>query len=178
MKETRIWYREPWVWLIIALPMSAVIGGMITIYLAITSNDGLVEDDYYERGKTINRVLARDEAAARYQLQAIVGIDSQSGQVTMTLESSNYLHPEHVNLLLLHPTRAGHDQQVRLELSGEGTYIGSIRLTVTAYWHVRLETDDWRLSGRMQLPQEKTLKLMPRNTDTSNGIPGQSGDNP
>jgi hypothetical protein len=32
MAETKRWYAEPWVWLLIALPMTAVIGGMITIY--------------------------------------------------------------------------------------------------------------------------------------------------
>ena len=54
MADTKRWYAEPWVWLLIALPMTAVIGGMITIYLAVTTSDGLVVDDYYKRGKAIN----------------------------------------------------------------------------------------------------------------------------
>lgn len=162
MTEKRSWYREPWVWLVIALPMSAVIGGMITIYLAVTSSDGLVVDDYYKRGKAINMELARDQAAARYQLQAIVGIDSQSGQVTMTLESRNYLRPEQVRLLLLHPTRAGHDQQVLLETAGKGVYTGVLRPVASANWHVQLEADDWRLSGRVRLPLGEPVRLEPQ----------------
>ena len=119
MTDTKPWYRQPWVWLLIALPMSAVIGGMITIYLAVTSSDGLVVDDYYKRGKTINLELARDRAAAHYQLSALFQIDSQGGQITVTLDSRDHLQPRHIRLLLLHPTRAGNDQVVLL-VAGRG----------------------------------------------------------
>lgn len=161
MTETRRWYREPWVWLLIALPMSAVIGGMITIYLAVTSSDGLVVDDYYKRGKTINLELARDQAAARYELEALVRIDSQSGQVNVKLDSRDHLQPEYVRLLLLHPTRAGYDQHVMLEPDGEGVYRGAVSPVSPASWHVQLETDDWRLAGRVLLPQAEPLRLRP-----------------
>ena len=151
----------------IALPASAVIGGMITIYLAIVSSDGLVEDDYYKRGKTINLELARDQVAAHQELQAILGMNSQTGQVTVRLESRDQVHPERVSLLLLHPTRAGKDQRIQLEPDRKGVYIGTARPIEPANWHVQLETDDWRLSGRMQLPQEETLRLIPQKTQAS-----------
>ena len=167
MIGARPWYREPWVWLMIALPASAVIGGMITIYLAIVSSDGLVEDDYYKRGKTINLELARDQVAAHQELQAILGMNSQSGQVTVRLESRDKLHPENVRLLLLHPTRAGKDQRIQLEPDGKGVYIGTARLVEPANWHVQLETDNWRLSGRVQLPHEGPFRLVPQDTQAS-----------
>jgi hypothetical protein len=167
MIEKRHWYREPWVWLLIALPASAVIGGMVTIYLAIVSSDGLVEDDYYKRGKTINLELARDQVAAHQELQAIVGINSQTGQVTVRLESRDQLFPERVSFLLLHPTRAGKDQRIELEPDVKGVYIGTARPVEAASWHVQLETGDWRLSGRMQLPGQATLRLVPQNTPVS-----------
>jgi len=126
-----------------------------------------VEDDYYERGKTINLELARDQVAAQQELQAILGMNSQTGQVTVRLESRDHVHPERVSLLLLHPTRAGKDQRIQLEPDGKGVYTGTARPIETANWHVQLETDDWRLSGRMQLPQEESLRLMPQNTQAS-----------
>jgi len=168
MTETRPWYREPWVWLMIALPASAVIGGMITIYLAIVSSDGLVEDDYYKRGKTINLELARDQLAAQQELQAILGINSQTRQVTVRLESRDHVRPERVSLLLLHPTRAGKDQRIELEPDGKGVYIGTARPVEPANWHVQLETGDWRLSGRMQLPGQENIRLVPQNMPVSN----------
>ena len=160
----RPWHREPWVWLIIALPMSAVIAGMFTLYLAITTSDGLVVDDYYKRGKAINLDLARDQAAARYELEAQLMIDPQDGQVTVQLLSRDKLRPELVRMLLMHPTRAGHDQVVRLEPAGEGIYSGVISPLAPASWHVQLEADDWRLSGRTPLPQAGPLRLESQNT--------------
>ncbi|MDH3789193.1 MAG: FixH family protein [Xanthomonadales bacterium] len=39
------WYREPWPWVAIAIPLAAVIMGMTTLYLAISNPDYLVVDD-------------------------------------------------------------------------------------------------------------------------------------
>lgn len=167
MNETRPWYREPWVWLMIALPASAVIAGMITLYLAIVSSDGLVEDDYYQRGKTINLQLARDQFAAQQELQAILGINSLNRQVMVRLESRDHVYPERLGLLLLHPTRAGKDQRIELEPDGKGVYTGTARPVEPANWHVQLETADWRLSGRMQLPGQENLRLVPQDMPVS-----------
>ncbi len=42
--ENEPWYRNPWVWLIIAIPGLTVIGGLLTIYLAITNPHIIVSD--------------------------------------------------------------------------------------------------------------------------------------
>ncbi len=64
------WKREPLVWMLIAIPFSAVIMGVVMITLAIQSWSGLVVDDYYKKGKQINRVLARDKFAYELGLAA------------------------------------------------------------------------------------------------------------
>jgi hypothetical protein len=38
------WYRYPWPWVAIGIPAVAVIGGLLTLYLAITHPDPLVVD--------------------------------------------------------------------------------------------------------------------------------------
>ena len=38
------WYRNPWVWLLIAIPALTVLGCSITIYLALTHPDSLLND--------------------------------------------------------------------------------------------------------------------------------------
>ena len=43
--DSKPWYRQPWVWFLIALPMTAVVGGLVTMYIAATTSDGLVVDD-------------------------------------------------------------------------------------------------------------------------------------
>ena len=44
------WYRQFWPWFIIALPASAVIASMITLWLAVSNPDPLVlkNDDYQQ----------------------------------------------------------------------------------------------------------------------------------
>jgi hypothetical protein len=39
------WYHYPWPWVAIAIPAVAVIGGLFTLYLALTHPDPLVVDD-------------------------------------------------------------------------------------------------------------------------------------
>ena len=51
--NARPWYRQLWPWLLIIPPAGAVIGGMITLYLAVTRPDVLVRKDCVRDGATI-----------------------------------------------------------------------------------------------------------------------------
>jgi hypothetical protein len=68
----RPWYRHVWPWLLIVPPAAAVIGGSITLYLAITRPDTLVRKDCFKDGVTMvcgeeaHKVL---EAAGRDEKQ-------------------------------------------------------------------------------------------------------------
>jgi len=161
--EQQPWYRHPWVWLLIALPSAAVIAGFITLYLAITTSDGLVVDDYYQQGKAINRVLARDRAAAEHGLEARITLDAGNNRVAVQLAARDTDLPETLTLTLtiLHPTAPGHDQQVRLTRIGDDRYRGHFDDLHRGRWDVQLETDDWRLFGRIQVPLESPVILQP-----------------
>ena len=157
----RHWSREPWVWLLIALPLTAVIAGMVTLYLAVTSSDGLVVDDYYRRGKAINRDLARDQAAAAYQLHATIDYAAATSHFTLALQAQDYKLPQAIRLSVLHPTMAGRDQVVSLAHLGAGQYQGAVASLARGNWYVQLEADDWRLSGTLTLPVIKPVILLP-----------------
>ena len=47
------WYRHVWPWLLIVPPAAAVIGGSITLYLAVTRPDTLVRKDCIKDGVTM-----------------------------------------------------------------------------------------------------------------------------
>jgi len=51
--NARPWYRHLWPWLLIVPPAAAVIGGSITLYLAITRPDTLVRKDCFKDGVTM-----------------------------------------------------------------------------------------------------------------------------
>jgi len=85
MTKTNRWYREPIMWLVIAFPLTAVIVGFVSLALAIRSDDGMVEDDYYKQGMTINRMLDRDKAAAAGDLTGTVELDAARHELLVRL---------------------------------------------------------------------------------------------
>jgi hypothetical protein len=64
------WYREPWPWLLMLGPLVVIVAGFVTAYLAVVSNDGLVEDDYYKQGLAVNQRTARAQRAAELGIEA------------------------------------------------------------------------------------------------------------
>lgn len=52
------WWKYGHVWLVIAGPAIVVVAGFITLYLAITRPDPVIDEDYYRKGVEINRTLA------------------------------------------------------------------------------------------------------------------------
>lgn len=149
-------------WLLISLPMTAVIASMVTIYLAVSTSDGLVVDDYYKRGKAINVDLARDAAAARHELRADIDLDMRNNHVQLLLQGNIEPLPETLTLSLLHPTQAGYDQLLSLQHAGDGVYSGAIDDVGRGNWYLQLETVEWRLSGSMQMPHTGKIVLLPQ----------------
>lgn len=147
------WYREPLVWLVIFFPAIAVMGGLITIYLAITSDDGLVVDDYYKRGLEINQVLARDQAARIHDLQAILDFKRDPKLIYLALSAKpDYVLPNQIELKLSHHTRAHLDNRIILERIDNALYRGSLPDLKPGAWYVELAADDWRLLKSLQVP--------------------------
>lgn len=149
-------------WLLISLPMTAVIASMVTIYLAVSTSDGLVVDDYYKRGKAINVDLARDAAAARHELRADIDLDMRNNHVQLLLQGNIEPLPETLTLSLLHPTQAGYDQLLSLQHAGDGVYSGAIDEVGRGNWYLQLETVEWRLSGSMRMPHTGKVVLLPQ----------------
>ena len=52
-QTARPWYRHAWPWLLIVPPAAAVIGGGITLYLAVTRPDVLIRKDCIKDGVTM-----------------------------------------------------------------------------------------------------------------------------
>jgi hypothetical protein len=140
------WHKEYYVWMIIFFPVLAIVAGIITINLAITSDDGLVVDDYYKEGLQINRTLERDQSAVDYQLQADIQIDRELQEVVLKLKAnSSFVYPESLSVTFLNSTRAGLDKNVKMLLTEEGTYRGNLSALITGKWYVHIQRNDWRL---------------------------------
>ena len=143
------WHREPLVWLVIAFPLAAVIGGFATLYLAVRSWDGLVVDDYYKKGLEINKVLARDEVAVQGGYEATVAVEHDTVTVQLSSTRSAALPPV-VKVSFIHATRAGLDRQLEIPTTGAGRYTAPIGDLPPGHWHVHIETAEWRLIEQIQ----------------------------
>lgn len=149
----RPWYREPYVWLVILFPTIAVIGGIITFHLAVWSQDGLVVDDYYKQGLQINRLLARDQAAASHGLQATFHFNEETHLIRLYLTANpNYPLPSQIELNFSHHTRSNFDKHLVLQRGGKNFYQAALPELIPGAWYVELAADDWRLLKSLRVP--------------------------
>lgn len=157
-----VWYREPLVWMVIAIPFTAVVMGVLILVLAIRSDDGLVVDDYYRQGKQINRVLARDRAAAARGVQGRVELDDARQQVLIRLTATDPAAiPDPVELKFLHATRGGLDKTLILPRQADGAYRAPLPELAQGHWNVQLAAQDWRLVGSLFVPGDRHIDIRP-----------------
>lgn len=147
--DKRPWYAHRWPWLLMAGPAVVVVAGIVTAWIAATTSDGLVADDYYKQGLAINQRLARQDAAAAMQLEARLRL--AEGRVELRLAPL----PDLVSLTLVHPTHGGNDRKVVLA-GGQGLYAGPLAGLGPGRWQVVIEdaAGAWRMAGSVQLPDK------------------------
>lgn len=150
--DSKPWYRQFWPWLLISLPLTAVVAGFTTLFIAMDDPDGLVADDYYKAGLAINRTLERQNEARRSGIGARGQLDLATGDVLLSVEGvAGSAGP--LTLRLAHATRSTHDQQVELRPvpGGPGRFAGQLRERLRpGAWTLFLEPpgEAWRVTGR------------------------------
>lgn len=158
--ENQPWYKQRWPWLLMLGPILVVIAGIVTTWLAIVSNDGLVTDDYYKQGLAVNQRLQRDHLASSLGLQA--DIMRADNNIRLFIHSNEGVElPKALVLKMAHPTRAGHDQSIEMILEGQGLYSGKLTGEAVGRWLVSIEdpAGQWRLQGEWQADSEGPLRL-------------------
>lgn len=156
------WYREPWPWILMAGPAAVVVAGIVTMWLAFSSEDGLVADDYYRQGLAINQTLARERTGAEMQIEARIGFSEDNARIrlSLTIGSGTEL-PRTAQLRLVHPTRAGKDQVVLLQATAPGLYEGRLAAPEAGRWLLSLSDagQTWRVRGVWRVPDENRVTL-------------------
>jgi hypothetical protein len=170
---TAPWYRQRWPWLLMVPPLAAVIGGMITIVLAVRSNDGVVAADYYKRGLAINAELSRSRRAAELGLTAEVQAAGESAGDSVHVRVSSgaqSLPPEPaLRIRLVHPGRGGAARiamlsRVSADPEGRsaeyrGAWQEAAELHAPVAWRVVVEARDWRLDGGIAAGEVHSFRL-------------------
>lgn len=156
------WYRHFWPWVLIGLPLAAVLAGVTTLFLAMDDPDSLVVGDYYKQGLAINRTLAREDAARTLGLKGSLRFNVATGDILLVLDAHEGVDPGTLRLRLIHATRDKHDLQVTLHSLGDGRYGGVLQAPLNlGSWLVNLEPADeaWRISGRAHVTTDKAAEI-------------------
>jgi hypothetical protein len=155
------WYKQFWPWFLISLPASVVVASMITINLAVTTSDGLVSDDYYKEGLGIYRDADSAALADALGIAGGLGLDVETGAVSLTLDRPVDGLPPILNLEVFHPTRPNNDQLIQLTRVSSDHYVGRVEPMLPANWKLSLEPEDgsWKIVGRLKLPGEGRTRL-------------------
>jgi len=162
--------------MMIAIPFSAVIMGVVMLWLAIDTDDGLVADDYYKLGLEINDVISLDKKAAELQLSASIIFSSSENVINMQFDKGLLeSYPGTLQLTFQHATRANSDVMVVLNHGMDDLYIGLLQQSISeGIWYFELSdvavADQivkdkgspekvWKLNARTRVGAENTINL-------------------
>lgn len=160
-EDSEPWYKQFWPWFLISLPLSVVIASMVTINIAIQSNDGLVSDDYYKEGLAIRKNANSTARARALGISGQVDYDTDTGAVSLLLAGDFSRNTSLLVLEIIHPTRPNRDQAVNMTKVDGDRYAGRIEPLEPANWKLRLvpESREWRIEGRMLAPGDSGVVL-------------------
>lgn len=161
----RPWYRHRWPWLLMVMPFTAMILGFLLLYFAITTNDGLVVDDYYRQGRAIDQTIARSVAATELGLAADVSVRAENLSIVLNANEGVEV-PAELIVTVIHPTQAGFDQNLRMSLVN-GEYSAPIKPLTVGRWQLQIEDPErvWRLHGDFRVPDNIEVRILPYDVD-------------
>ena len=153
------WYRHLWPWIFIAMLSLTIIAGGVTLWLAISTSDGLVADDYYKQGLGINKQLARSERALALDLNGTMRFTASEIAISLAGRDGAQLPPR-LRVVFSHPTRAGLDRAVLLDKEGPA-WRGRFEPLPPGRWIVSVEDEQatWRLDAAAHFPQDREIAL-------------------
>ncbi len=159
----RPWWREPMVWLIAGLPLSAVVAGLTTVWIASENADTLVKEGYVKEGLTVSQIQDQDRVAARLGVGARLTVTPDGLRASITQADRQAVMPALIMLTLAHSTDATRDSTVVLKHVGQGQYLGRLADSVDGKRQLILESHEqgWRLRGTWEAPFEGSLDMSP-----------------
>ncbi len=63
------WWKFGHVWLVVAGPAIVVVASFVTLYLAVTRADPVLDEDYYRKGLQLNQTMADNPSSLAPAIQ-------------------------------------------------------------------------------------------------------------
>jgi len=154
------WYRQFWPWFLIAPPLTAVVGGVITIWIAINNDEELVTTNYYQDGLEINRQLEKKQIARDMSIRATFLFADADRQLTLFLQGKMPT-PEALTLKLTSPLEQDKDATFQLIKVNQNLFRSEYHTPLIGRFYVSLTPNDdlWRITGEVSLPKENSIVI-------------------
>ena len=140
------WYKNHILLLIILIPLATVCGSMYTIYLAVSSKEAPVLEDYSKTGLSPQK---------RHEGRTTITATLADGAITLQREPPSI---EPLTLTLQHASKAALDQSHTLQADAPNHYPlpAAVQQTLpTATWYLSLVPADhsWKIKGKYPHPK-------------------------
>lgn len=152
-EANRPWYKQPWLWFVLSVPITSVILSSIMVTVAVLGKDSLVSDNYYKDGMGINQTLEQDQLANSLGLTPTISINGNEVQLQL-ISITPIEQQAFITMKLLHPTVSAKDIIIKLLPSGNNLYLGEVPAELTGRWYLDLYAYDesWRIREEVKLP--------------------------
>ncbi len=167
------WYKEPWLWFVLAPIIVVMLVSSFTVSIAIYSADDVVSDNYYKEGRLLAQSSTADAYAQSLGLRALLTVDNATGEVVLDVNQT--VDVSRLSLLISHPAEAARDQTLPLQPVGKNRYRADTLSTIEGRWYLRvtafsdvveeesttspIEKEVWRLHGEINLSDSYTATL-------------------
>lgn len=153
------WYKEPYMFLVIGIPLTAVAVGMVMLYNALNGQDSLISDSYYKDG----RIYIQNKTAINQAKSMLIGavLEPQDSGLSITISGTFDQAPNILKAQFIHPTLQTLDQDVLLQKYPDGSYKGAAEADLDGRWRLWLSSPEqgWMLQESINFLKPETFNL-------------------
>jgi hypothetical protein len=139
------WYKQFWPCFLFFFPLTAVVAGVITFFIAQNNSPVLVSGNYYKEGLAINANKRLQERAVELGLSARIVATPTTLSVHI-----NGLESETANLFvkLQHPAFDELDKQLVLSKITKNVFQTPLDIPKTGKWYISIkgQTNEWEIN--------------------------------
>lgn len=158
MTDIKPWYKQIWPWVLIILPLCAVVASVTTLFIAINNKPDMVVEDYYKKGKAINVDLSRLDNAYRLALKFKLNVENDKITLVQTFGEPQTAA---LRLKFIHRTQKIKDFEQLLTANANGEYVLNLTQPILGKWTIQLESFDakWRIQTVEKFPADNETML-------------------
>lgn len=164
------WWREPMVWLIMALPLTAVVAGLTTVWIAFSRPPNIVSDGN-SGGMEVTKADEMDKRA--YFLKISADAKASGGNLTLSLAGRISGRPQRLTMHVIPSSGSGTDNLLVMQENRAGEYSAAIPVLPAGPCQIVLEPENhqWRLSSFWRTPFTGSLHFAAKPLSDSSMLP-------